>query len=253
MSLTPTQKDSEYQEDVAFQEHDLKGYRIEDKDYPWVVVALCVVGLCLVLVATQAWGIERGGNRLFVPLYFMPDTANTAVDILTSLLVITALMERAVEVFIGSTRSIKRQLTARYIETLDSLMLERQQSIEKAKDADNLPSLQQSLTDLKARRHHVAQRLTSYRTGTRIRALSFSLVFGTIIALAGLRVISPLLDVPYASLSYVQWAALQIVDVAGTAGLIAGGTSGIHRLIRNIGARTEPEGVAPLEAATRPG
>ncbi|WDI32343.1 hypothetical protein PUV54_03945 [Hyphococcus flavus] len=250
----PLENGQESQEYVAFQEHDLKGYRLEKQDAPWLITVLIIGAVALFIVVTQGWESGREGNRLFVPLYFMPDTTNIAIDILMSFAVITALMERAVEVFIGSTRAIRRKLTTRHLEALNSLLEDRQNSYDAAKASGDskAQSMESALLALKDRRNRVYHRLTSYRTGTRIRALSFSLLFGTLIALAGVRVISPLLDVPYAALSNIQWAALQIVDIAGTAGLIAGGTNGIHRLISNLGARTEPENPSELEVRTRP-
>ena len=239
-------------ENVAFQEHDLKGYKLEQQDRPWLVGVLFVSILALSFVVINGWDEGKQGRDFFVPLFFMPDTANTAIDVLTSLAVIATLMERAVEVFIGSTREIKRKLSSRHHKALTTLITQKKADINNLEDESAKKALNAEIERLTERADHVDQRLTSYRTGTRIRALSFSLMFGLLIALAGVRVISPLLDVPYASLSNIQWAALQIVDIAGTAGLIAGGTSGIHSLIRNIGARTEPENASALDIATRP-
>lgn len=251
----PAVKEPEQQEYVAFQEHDLRGYRLEEKDAPWLVTVLAVSLAALAVVVVQGWEPGREDNRLFVPLVFMPDTTSLAINVLTSLLVITTIMERAVEVFIGSTRAIRRKLSTRHLEALDAMIAEREATVQgliSSGNAGAAQEMEESLAALKDRRNRVDHRLTSYRTGTRIRALSFSLLFGTLIALAGVRVISPLLDVPYAALSNIQWAALQIVDIAGTAGLIAGGTSGIHRIISNLGARMEPDTVSELETSTRP-
>ena len=258
MSATPVNPFIANPEPIAFEDQDIPGYKIEEQDRPYLVAAFGFLIVVLLLVASQAWRIGLEGLYLFIPVYFMPNTNEIAVNILTSIAVVTTLMERAIEVLISGTRGMKRQFVTRYLAEIDKVIAERREAIKTLTAADEpvsperLDTLRLQLEALEIRRGPVDHRLTSYRTGTRIRALSFSLFFGTLIAIAGVRAITPLLDVPYTSLSAFQWAALQIVDVASTAALIAGGTSGIHRIISGIGARIEPKEGNAVEKETRP-
>lgn len=232
---------------VPFEQYNLHAYRFEKSDRHLLVIAAAFIMAALLFVAVQGWSENRAGNAMFVPLSFMPETATRAIDVLTSLVVVVALMERAVEVFISGSRSITRKLAVRHIDGLRVAL--GPDPADATKHLVPEPGKRENLEDRLA---EAEEGLTSYRTGTKIRSQSFSLIIGTLIALAGVRVISPLLDVPYGSLSNVQWLALQVVDIVGTAGVIAGGSGGLHRLISNLGEHTESAEASSAERATRP-
>lgn len=183
---------------------------------------------CLAVAAQALFQAEpaRSADAGLRSLDFIPNVFAAAFETLTALMVVALFLERANEVFIKSTRTVKRTLAEREIR---SLLADpgHDAALKAAKD-----------------------RLTCYRTGTRLLTIAFSTTLGTLIALAGVRALSPLFADPFEQVAGWQWALLHFMDILTTAALVSGGAGGIHKLLSVIDDRME--GGASLETETRP-
>jgi len=80
-----------------------------------------------------------------------------------------------------------------------------------------------------------AQRLTAYQTQTQRMAFIGGTALGIALALAGVRVLQPLLDpVLLASHATPAWqhSAITVIDVLLTGTVLGGGSQGVHRVMR---------------------
>jgi hypothetical protein len=143
---------------------------------------------------------------------FVPISGEDVVDLLTPLILIALFIERALEVFVTGWRSLgKDQLSA----TLDD-----------AKRSG-------------ARIAEAEAALDEYRRQTQRIAFLSAAAAGAAIAIVGVRVLEPLTDVQLAQelwrddpagIGY-QGFGFRLVDIVLTAGLLAGGAEGIHRVM----------------------
>jgi hypothetical protein len=170
----------------------------------WLFPAALVVAAAL--AAWQASG--------FSALAFKAFNAGEIVGNLTALFLISVFLERALEVFLTSWRDAGRR-------TLEHEIAHTQAAAEAAPSAD----AERALRDA---RHA----LDLYKAQTARASFVCGLVAGVVIALAGARALSPLLVAPPTGSE--QLLVVTIVDVVITAGLIGGGSDGIHKLVSVI-------------------
>ena len=78
------------------------------------------------------------------------------------------------------------------------------------------------------------RQLEQYKVGTQRRALLAGFTLGTLVSLAGVRLLGPIFDVSGGATSGFQAAVFQFADIVITAGLIAGGSATIHELMALI-------------------
>jgi len=151
------------------------------------------------------------------PLLFIVDPIRAAVDTLSILFVIALFVERANEIFVGSTRVVARKQAELEIKTMED---------NAAQNAGVGPE------------HHAItlakNTLLTYRAGTRILTITFSVIISTLLALGGVRALSPLLEVQFDALALTQWFILQAADIVVTVAIISGGSNGVHRMISTI-------------------
>jgi hypothetical protein len=171
-----------------------------------VGAALFLVALSLFLNSPNA----HDGHGL-EPLLFVVDPIRTAIDTLGVLFVIALFVERANEIFVVSTRTVVRKRSVLQIEQMENATSPDQARIIQAKET-----------------------LLTYRTGTKILTITFSIIVATVLALGGVRALSPLLEVQFDALSRTQWAVLHIADIVLTVAIIGGGSKGVHRMISTI-------------------
>ena len=160
--------------------------------------------------AVAAWQASA-----FTGLAFKPFRAEEIVGNLTALFLISVFLERALEVFVSSWRDGDRR------------KLEHEIAHALA-DAKAAPAPEAERRVLQRR-----QDLADFKAQTARWSLMCGLVAGAVIALAGARALGPLL----AALPPVgspQALVVTIVDVVITAGLIGGGSDGIHKLVSVI-------------------
>ena len=161
--------------------------------------------------AVAAWHASA-----FTGLAFKPFRAEEIVGNLTALFLISVFLERALEVFVSSWRDGDRR------------KLEHEIAHALA-DAKAAPAPEAERRVLQRR-----QDLADFKAQTARWSLMCGLVAGAVIALAGARALGPLLDAPPLAAGSPQQLLVTIVDVVITAGLIGGGSDGIHKLVSVI-------------------
>jgi hypothetical protein len=168
--------------------------------------------------------------------------AGTVGTILTSLMFVALLIERAVEVFISPTSGVaKDALKTEQTKLADTIKLQ-QVALELARNpgAGLIPDeaavkvAAEALARSVTRDKEIAELIRIADRQTQKVALSFSIPIGFIAALAGLRTIGSfvpgLAAVNNADVT-VQQQLLTALDVVLTAGLLAGGADGIHKIL----------------------
>ena len=147
--------------------------------------------------------------------------ATQVAQLLTILFLAALLAERALEIFVGTWRSVgaaRLELAVRGLEE-DVARLTGQSPV----DQGSLSSARTALE--KARREE-----WQYRCATRQLTLRVGLALGLLVGGVGLRALETLIDPALSGWSASQSAAFRLVDVVLTGGLIAGGSEGIHRI-----------------------
>ena len=165
------------------------------------------------LSAAAAWQASS-----FTGLHFKPFHAEEIVGDLTALFLISVFLERALEVFVTWWRDV------------DRLKLEQEiaHAVADAKAAD--PAAAAAAQRLVLQKQ---QELDIFKAQTARRSFMCGLVAGAVIALAGARALEPLLTT-LPTPSSAQALVVTMVDVVITAGLIGGGSDGIHKLVSVI-------------------
>lgn len=188
-----------------------------------------------------------------------PDKVGTA---LTSLIFVALLIERVVEVFVAP-------LTAGNKQALEDQRVEAQAKIAEyttllkpaatvanpaptPPDAALVAEYAAKITALKLLDQRLAGEIKAIDKQTQRLALMFSVPISVVVALAGLRAIGPLVTMTCQVANAASGAAgtaggtnsagncgigpslLAMVDVVLTAGLLAGGADGIHKILDNV-------------------
>lgn len=153
------------------------------------------------------------------PIVFKHFAATEVVQLLTLLILVALLAERALEIFVGTWRSP------------DAAQLELAARVA----AQELASLQSSTDEAAVRQARAAldaarRAERQYRCTTRMIALWAALALGLLVSGVGLRALETLVDPALNGWSLRQAAAFRLVDVLLTGGVIAGGSEGIHRI-----------------------
>ncbi|OQY26291.1 MAG: hypothetical protein B6244_14025 [Candidatus Cloacimonetes bacterium 4572_55] len=165
---------------------------------------------------------------LYLSWQFMPNALpfkklkiGDYTQILTTLLFISLLLERALEIFITTWRTPDARIKKHEIKQVQ----ERVAIGMKLGGEPETKAFKQKLTGLK---HSELE----YKSGTQRLALWSALIMGLLVSAAGVRTLEGLLDSGGVEcLSQLQKALLQFCDVLLTGGLIAGGSDGIHKLM----------------------
>ncbi|MEH2376269.1 hypothetical protein [Nostoc sp.] len=192
------------------------------------------------------------------PFVLKPFGVNDIIQVLTLLLFISLLLERSLEVFITTWRGpfieqldisiqqekalISDQIKLMETQNKQFASLESNQvsglpaegmSLEQQIIQNFTQNQQDSLKIFKPQTDNInykERQRTAYKSDTRTIALWTSLLFGLLISAIGIRSIEPLvvidLDNP------IQVVIFRCLDAFLTGGLIAGGSEGIHKLIK---------------------
>jgi hypothetical protein len=152
------------------------------------------------------------------------------------------LIERAVEVFISPTTGMAKEALKDEQAKLGDAIRLQQQALEAARnpgpgllpDPAAVQIAADALAMSVARNKQIAADIAAADRRTQKIALSFSMPLSFLAALAGLRTIGsflPELDVSQAAQVATQQQLLTALDVVLTAGLLAGGADGIHKIL----------------------
>jgi hypothetical protein len=169
------------------------------------------------LVALSAAAAWQASN--FTGLAFKPFRADEIVGNLTALFLISVFLERALEVFVSSWRQADRR-------KLEHEIVHALADVKAASDSAAVAEAERLVWE----KRHV---LHLYKVQTAGVSFICGLIAGVVIALAGARALSPLL-VELPATGSPQALVVTIVDVVITAGLIGGGSDGVHKLVSVI-------------------
>ncbi len=208
-----------------------------------------VLGLALLILAVLVMGLLITTEAQYDTLNFVPVTYEAVVDVLMPVLFVALLVERTIEVFVSTGRKLKREPLDRQVlrteEKIEQLLrriaLFQSQISEGRLNGLGEAELKPILVRLdKANgllsKHQNAKRdahadMEKYKGRTARISYIVGAFIGLIIGLAGLRVISPLVDYKLANWDTFQTFAFHSIDVVLTAALLAGGAGGIHQII----------------------
>jgi hypothetical protein len=161
-----------------------------------------------------------------LPLVFRDNGITQATQLLLSLILVSLFLERTIEVFI----TIWRGPRARQLEATVRSHQVRMATLSKyaaAPDRDN--AMSQTSQDLESASQAAAQQ----KSATRGWALWAGFGLGLAISIAGVRTLNSLVTPDsYALLTISQKNFFDLVDVLITAGLICGGSNGLHSILQ---------------------
>jgi hypothetical protein len=198
----------------------------------WVTLYLLTLGGLAVLAfytATQN-----------ATLPFLPVTGETIVDLLTPLFVISLFLERAQEVIVSSWRGFARQQKQNLIEEKTNA---REIAIKKP-DAEAAQNLTNEILGAK-------HDLFDFRTKTSRLSFLLGLGVGILIAIVGVRILLPLVDIAGLGINSMQLKIFTFIDVLLTGAVLGGGSDGIHKLIVVITDFLESTRIQINKAATK--
>jgi hypothetical protein len=157
----------------------------------------------LLVLVLMLWAIYCAIVLDFHQATFEPITQDSIIGLIGPLFVISLFLERALEVFISAWRDVRKQ------------------QLQQRRDR-----LQAAGANLEAAEEGLAE----YTSNTRRASFLAGLGAGIVISVAGVRVLYPLIDLgPDATAQ--QLLLFNMIDIFLTAGLIGGGSDGIHKVM----------------------
>ena len=170
----------------------------------------------LVLIAIIGWSLSG-----FTSITFKAEvvTAEGIAGLLGALFVISAFIERFLEVFVVSWRGFGSEEIQHEIE-LSQIIINDPNSSE----AERREAVAIKAANVEAKWRYVVR--------TRCWSFLAAVVLGAAVALLGIRALEPLVDLQ--DLAGLQLDLFRTFDVVLTAGLIGGGTDGLHKLVTTI-------------------
>ncbi len=161
-------------------------------DKRWILWYLAVIGALWI----AAWSTTDAFDQLL----FNPATVASVTGLLMPLLIVATFIERAVEVYVATSR--------------EPAKVELKRAAEKGGDDEK-------------------EALEKYKCVTAQKAFLAALGLGTVVAIVGVRVLYPLVNHDHA-LEGLQGRLFGLVDVALTGALLSGGAEPIHKIMTLI-------------------
>ncbi len=165
-------------------------------------------------------------------LTFAALNLSSVSQILTNLLFVALVIERALEVYITAYRQPGR---ANFDVNIKRISKEIEK-VNKMPDGTTLAggiTKEDKLLELAAELKPHAEQIEIYKSHTRVLALRAGLVLGLLTAAVGYRALGTVVEA--GALSGFQLSAYAFIDVLLTGGLLAGGSKGIHSLTQVFG------------------
>jgi hypothetical protein len=162
------------------------------------------------LVVAVIWAMV-GGNQ-FVAIHLQDFNVNKITTLLGSLFAIALFFERCTEVIIA----IFRNKTAAELKNV----------------LDNLEKMENHAGKAMIVKN-AEEELTNYRLETQSISLRVSFIVGIVVSAAGIRILGEMVDIPkdVVDIALSQKNFFHLVDIFITAGVLAGGSDGIHQLM----------------------
>lgn len=162
-----------------------------------------------------------------LPLVFRVNGIPEVTQLLMSLILISLFLERTIEVFITIWRGPQAKQLDATVRTHQLHMMELSKPTSPV--VDRAGDMAQTTQDLETANQAAVQ----HKSATRGWALWAGLALGLAISLAGVRTLNPLVTPDsYALLSVQQKNFFDLVDAVITAGLISGGSNGLHSILQ---------------------
>lgn len=202
---------------------------------------LLVVWVCIVVGAVAA-GVMAATLGAVQLQDVTPDKVGT---VLTSLMFVALLIERAVEVFVSPITADEKQNLISEQAQLRATVADLKARLApppsaanptpQPPDAVQAATIQTAIDTLQVTDKDLATRINVIDKKTQKIALSFSVPISFVVALAGVRSFAPFIGHTMppagATASPAQLALFTAADVVLTAGLLAGGADGIHKIL----------------------
>jgi hypothetical protein len=149
--------------------------------------------------------------------------------VLVALLLIALFQERAIEIFIVAWHGQDEARLASELESAD----EKMALIDSGRSGLRAAEKTKALRDLAQDTEAAKQKQVELKSQTRRKAVWANVLLSLLISAAGVRVLCNMVAFQDLSeLHGLQGALFRVVDVALTAGIIAGGSEGIHKIMR---------------------
>ncbi|QNL22642.1 hypothetical protein HZR84_12040 [Hyphobacterium sp. CCMP332] len=172
--------------------------------------------------------IILGGLNFQAHFNPVKDLNDKIYDIIISIGVVTILMERVLEILIKIWRGTEKiKLESERDKLKERLNLDRQKFKEGILDKDNFKSTQDEF-------QKADENLEEFRSETTKIALRSSFLIGIFIALVGFRVLGPIYTIPTGFEDF-QKNLFYMCDIFLSAGVISGGSEGLHLLTSVLG------------------
>lgn len=162
------------------------------------------------------------------PPSLQPLLVKIVVQQLTILVIVALFLERALEVYKLSYFSPEKERLAAKVEHFQMELLSL--SPQTSANSDKIQAVQLRL-------YSAEESLRNYINHMRQSLLRVAIGFGLLIGLVGLRSLESAFDfpVPESVLEMFRFYLFRVLDLILTAGLIAGGSEGLHNVIKKIG------------------
>ncbi|WKE64430.1 hypothetical protein PVT67_12165 [Gallaecimonas kandeliae] len=167
--------------------------------------------LVLVLLAALAFALDP------VALAYKQDAATTIPSLFGYLVLVSMVVERATEIFLSAWRSTEA-------DHMDQKLASLKTSLADAKAAGTDP------TSLNSQLEQAQTERTSYRARSRRIAQWIGLIIGSLVSLAGVRILGNLVSA--AALPHWQQQLFVMVDVLLTGTVLAGGSDAVNKLMK---------------------
>lgn len=169
-----------------------------------------------------------GGFNLQSHFDPLADVDEKIYDVLMTIGVVTVLMERVLEMLLKIWRGTgKINLATDLSKKKERLIVVKEKFMKGELDKTDFTAAQDEV-------NQATNTLEVYRSETRNIALRVSLLLGVIIALSGFRVLGSLYD-PCNVDNDMQVILFYMTDIFLTAGLISGGSDGLHKFTSTLG------------------
>ena len=177
-------------------------------------------------------GLVGGLFYVLIPMEppsLQPAIIKNVVQQLTVLIIVALFLERALEVYKISYFSLKKEQLAADVENCQMTL---QALIAAAENNINSEGIQSARLRLLNAEEH----LRVYIDGMRQSLLRAAIIFGLLISLVGVRSLEGafVFPTPISVLETFRFYLFRVLDVTLTVGLIAGGSKGIHNIIKKL-------------------
>ena len=163
------------------------------------------------------------------PLAFQPTIIQVILQQLTVLLLMALFLERALEVYKLSYFSPEKERLAAQVEHCQLNLEALSPNAEDNVSSDRIQTAQSEL-------FNAEDSLRVYKNSMRRNLLQTAITFGLLIGLVGVRSLEGVFHIPRpeSTLELFRCYLFRVLDLVLTAGLIAGGSEGVHGIIKQL-------------------